>query len=137
MKTRYFFTTIIAICSCAVVAAQQKTARVDEALTIFSDVLRQLDMNYADTLNYEQLTETAINAMLRKVDPYTVYFPKKKDDDLRMMTQGKYGGIGALIQQREVPIQQAGTHAHPDKQSERQTFIANPYEGKPAQRNGV
>ena len=137
MKTRYFFTTIIAICSCAVVAAQQKTARVDESLTIFSDVLRQLDMNYADTLNYEQLTETAINAMLRKVDPYTVYFPKKKDDDLRMMTQGKYGGIGALIQQREVPIQQAGTPAHPDKQSERQTFIANPYEGKPAQRNGV
>lgn len=137
MKTRYFFTTIIAICSCAVVAAQQKTARVDEALTIFSDVLRQLDMNYADTLNYEQLTETAINAMLRKVDPYTVYFPKKKDDDLRMMTQGKYGGIGALIQQREVPIQQAGTHTHTDKQSERQTFIANPYEGKPAQRNGV
>ena len=111
MKTRYFFTTIIAICSCAVVAAQQKTARVDESLTIFSDVLRQLDMNYADTLNYEQLTETAINAMLRKVDPYTVYFPKKKDDDLRMMTQGKYGGIGALIQQREVPIQQAGTTA--------------------------
>ena len=124
MKTRYFFTTIIAICSCAVVAAQQKTARVDESLTIFSDVFRQLDMNYVDTLNYEQLTETAINAMLRKVDPYTVYFPKKKDDDLRMMTQGKYGGIGALIQQREV-------------NGERQTFIANPYEGKPAQRNGV
>ncbi|MGN0235718.1 MAG: S41 family peptidase, partial [Paludibacteraceae bacterium] len=124
MRTRYFLTSIIAICFCAGVAAQQKTARVDESLTIFSDVLRQLDMNYADTLNYEQLTETAINAMLRKVDPYTVYFPKKKDDDLRMMTQGKYGGIGALIQQREV-------------EGERQTFIANPYEGKPAQRNGV
>lgn len=124
MRTRYFFITIIAVCFCAGAAAQQKTARADEALTIFSDVLRQLDMNYVDTLNYEQLTETAINAMLRKVDPYTVYFPKKKDDDLRMMTQGKYGGIGALIQQREV-------------QGERQTFIANPYEGKPAQRNGV
>lgn len=124
MKIRYFLTLTIAICFCTGVAAQQKTARVDESLTIFSDVFRQLDMNYVDTLNYEQLTETAINAMLRKVDPYTVYFPKKKDDDLRMMTQGKYGGIGALIQQREV-------------KGERQTFIANPYEGKPAQRNGV
>lgn len=124
MKIRYFLTLAIAICFCTRVAAQQKTARVDESLTIFSDVFRQLDMNYVDTLNYEQLTETAINAMLRKVDPYTVYFPKKKDDDLRMMTQGKYGGIGALIQQREV-------------KGERQTFIANPYEGKPAQRNGV
>lgn len=137
MRTRYFFITIIAVCFCAGAAAQQKTARADEALTIFSDVLRQLDMNYVDTLNYEQLTETAINAMLRKVDPYTVYFPKKKDDDLRMMTQGKYGGIGALIQQREVTIQPRQDGTHSDKQGERQTFIANPYEGKPAQRNGV
>ncbi|MGN1247582.1 MAG: S41 family peptidase, partial [Paludibacteraceae bacterium] len=124
MKRRYFFPALLFLCFCTGLSAQQRTARADEALTIFSDVLRQLDMNYVDTLNYEQLTETAINAMLRKVDPYTVYFPKKKDDDLRMITQGKYGGIGALIQQREV-------------QGERQTFIANPYEGKPAQRNGV
>ena len=137
MKKRYIILILLLCFFHALVSAQQKTARVDEALTIFSDVLRQLDMNYVDTLNYEQLTETAINAMLRKVDPYTVYFPKKKDDDLRMMTQGKYGGIGALIQQREVPIQPRPVGAHPDKQSERQTFIANPYEGKPAQRNGV
>ena len=137
MKKRYIILILLLCFFHALVSAQQKTARVDEALTIFSDVLRQLDMNYVDTLNYEQLTETAINAMLRKVDPYTVYFPKKKDDDLRMMTQGKYGGIGALIQQREVPIQPRPVGAHPDKQSERQTFIANPYEGKPAQRNGI
>ena len=137
MKKRYIILILLLCFFHALVSAQQKTARVDESLTIFSDVLRQLDMNYVDTLNYEQLTETAINAMLRKVDPYTVYFPKKKDDDLRMMTQGKYGGIGALIQQREVPIQPRPVGAHPDKQSERQTFIANPYEGKPAQRNGI
>ena len=115
MKKRYIILILLLCFSHALVSAQQKTARVDESLTIFSDVLRQLDMNYVDTLNYEQLTETAINAMLRKVDPYTIYFPKKKDDDLRMMTQGKYGGIGALIQQREVPIQQAGTPAYPGK----------------------
>lgn len=100
--------------------AQQKTARIEQSLSIFNDVLRQLDMNYVDTLNYEEITEVAINQMLRKADPYTVYFSKKQDDDLRMMTQGKYGGIGAIIQQRDSII-----------------IVANPYEGKPAQRNDV
>ena len=43
---------------------RQKTVRVDECIAIFNDVLRQVDVNYVDTLNYEDLTETAIHAML-------------------------------------------------------------------------
>lgn len=97
-----------------------KTVRVDKVLTIFNDVMRQLDVNYVDTLNYEDLTEYAINQMLRHVDPYTVYYPKQKDDDLKIMTTGKYGGIGAMIQQRGDTV-----------------IIANPYEGKPAQMHDV
>lgn len=111
---------IIAVLLPLTITAQQKTGRIDKSLSIFYDVMRQLDMNYVDTLNYEDITETAINQMLRKVDPYTVYYPKQKDDDLRMLTTGKYGGIGAIIQQRDESI-----------------IIANPYEGKPAQRNDV
>ena len=41
--------------------------------------------------------------MLRKIDPYTVYYSKKKDRDLRMLTTGKYGGIGSIIQQGPLP----------------------------------
>ncbi|MBQ5379468.1 MAG: S41 family peptidase, partial [Paludibacteraceae bacterium] len=99
---------------------RQKTVRADECISIFNDVLRQVDVNYVDTLNYEDLVETAINAMLYKIDPYTVYYPQKKDRELRMMTTGKYGGIGSIIQQRDDKI-----------------LIANPYEGKPAQRAGI
>lgn len=99
---------------------RQKTVRADECITIFNDVLRQVDVNYVDTLNYEDLLETAINAMLYKIDPYTVYYPQKKERELRMMTTGKYGGIGSIIQQREDKV-----------------FIADPYEGKPAQKAGI
>ena len=83
-------------------AAQERkaTSRADECINIFTDVLRQVDVNYVDTLNYEALTEEAINAMLRKIDPYTVYYPKQKERELRMLTTGKYGGIGSIIQQR-------------------------------------
>lgn len=113
---------------------RQATTRADECVNIFTDVLRQVDVNYVDTLNYEDLTETAINAMLRKIDPYTIYYPKKKDKDLRMMTTGKYGGIGSIIQQRPRPGVKASKK--PSKDS-LWTYAVNPYEGKPAQRAGV
>ena len=72
--------------------AESSSTRIDKNLTIYTDVMRQLDINYVDTLNYEKLIKTSINAMLRQVDPYTVYMPKSEDDNLRMMTTGKYGG---------------------------------------------
>ncbi len=101
-------------------AAQHKSTQIDKSLTIITDVMRQLDINYADTLNYNDITEEGIRRMLAKIDPYTVYIPKQDDDNLRIMTTGKYGGIGALIMQRDSCV-----------------FISEPYEGMPAQTNDV
>ncbi len=105
--------------------SQVKTAEIDENMGIFFDVMRQLDYYYVDTLDYKDIVETAITQMLRKTDPYTVYFPSSKDADLRMMTTGKYGGIGAIIAQREIQVN--------DSTTERWVFISDPYEGMPAQ----
>ncbi len=101
-------------------SAQTATTRIEKNLTVFTDVMRQLDMNYFDTLNYDRMTEEAIRAMLRQVDPYTIYIPKEQNTDLKIMTTGRYGGIGALIMMRDSMI-----------------YIAEPYEGMPAQRNDV
>ena len=103
------------------VQAAEKSPRVEKNLSIFNDVLRQVDMWYVDTLNYEELTETAIMAMLKQIDPYTVYIPARKNDQLKMFTTGKYGGIGALIMQYDST----------------QVVVSQPYEGMPAQRNDV
>ncbi len=118
---------------------REKTTRANECIDIFSDVMRQVDVNYVDTLNYGDLTETAINAMLRKIDPYTVYYPKKNDRDLRMLTTGKYGGIGSIIQQRPRPSNKGAVQRNKGKVSKDSlwTYAVNPYEGKPAQRAGV
>ena len=71
---RIRFVNIILLCSLFLVPvrAQQPTTRAAEVIDIFADVMRQVDVNYVDTLNYEVLTEAAISAMLRKIDPYTV-----------------------------------------------------------------
>ena len=124
------------LCAALTLHAQEKpaTTRANEVIAIFNDVLRQVDVNYVDTLNYEELTETAIGAMLRKLDPYTIYYSKKKDKELRMMTTGKYGGIGSIIQQRPLPTSK---EQRPKSKDSLATYIVNPYEGKPAQKAGV
>ena len=126
--------TLYVFCTPLQAQGRQKISRADQCIAIFNDVLRQVDVNYVDTLNYEDLTETAINAMLRKIDPYTVYYPKKDDKDLRMLTTGKYGGIGSMIQQQP----KLGTKGEKRKSKDSLCiYIANPYEGKPAQKAGI
>lgn len=97
-----------------------KHSRIEKNLSIYTDVMRLLDMYYVDTLNYELLLHNSIEASLRKLDPYTVYVPESKTDDLTFMTTGSYGGIGALIMQRDNYV-----------------IISDPYEGMPAQKAGL
>ncbi len=120
---------IIGSCSLIPANAKQPTSRVDQSLSIYNDVMRQLDINYADTLNYEKLTETSINQMLRQLDPYTVYIPEDKTNDLRFMTTGKYGGIGAVIMQKNDTTKGSKNITN--------VYISNPYEDKPAQKADV
>ena len=114
--------TLYIICcfASAVLLAETQTTRIDKNLTIYTDVMRQLDINYVDTLNYDDLIETSINYMLHKVDPYTMYIPKREDDELRRMTQGKYGGVGSLIMYRDSNV-----------------YVNELYECMPAQQSGL
>lgn len=138
MKRRTILIFVLCTLSlCTFSQERQATSRANQCIDIFNDVLRQVDVNYVDTLNYEDLTETAINAMLRKIDPYTVYYPKKKDDDLRMMTTGKYGGIGSIIQQRPLAKGKDERSKAKGTKDSLATYAVNPYEGKPAQRAGI
>lgn len=114
------FIIILSAVSVLHASADTRTTRIDKSLTIYNDVMRQLDINYVDTLNYDDLTEESIRRMLQRIDPYTVYIPKRENENLRMMTTGKYGGIGAVITQRDSAV-----------------YVHDPYEGMPAQRAGL
>lgn len=100
--------------------ADQRTFRISKNLTIFNSVLRELDLFYVDTLSYDKMVRTTIDNMLEKLDPYTVYLPEEETDDLTFMTTGEYAGIGALIMKTGNVV-----------------CISEPYEGMPAQRNGL
>ena len=43
-----------------------------------------------------------IDSMLESLDPYTTLFPESDIEDYRFWIAGQYGGIGALIKQKEM-----------------------------------
>ncbi len=93
---------------------------IGKNLDIFSTTYKELNINYVDEIQPGELMETAIDAMLKSLDPYTVYIPESEIEDVKFITTGQYGGIGALIQKQDDYV-----------------VISEPYEGKPAQKAGL
>ena len=92
---------LLAIGFCLSVAAfsqnEDHNFKVSKNLDVLNVIYKNLDLMYVDTLNADEVVGNGINAMLRSLDPYTVYYPADKSGDLKMMLTGKYAGIGSLI----------------------------------------
>lgn len=95
---------------------------VAKNLEIFSDIYKNLDMIYVDTLDANQVIGTGISAMMNSLDPYTEYYPEDETQELKQALTGKYAGIGALIRYNL---------------SIDNTVIDEPYEGMPAAEAGL
>lgn len=102
--------------------SQNHNFETAKQLEIFNSLYRNLDLYYVDTLDAGHLVETAIEAMLDEVDPYTEYYKETETDNLRTLTTGKYAGIGSPIMWR--------------KACDRCVFY-NPYRDMPADKGGV
>ena len=57
-------------------------------------ILNIIESNYVDSVNRNDLVETAIPAMLRKLDPHSVYIPAKDLARANEPLQGNFEGIG-------------------------------------------
>ncbi len=124
MKNRLFiqiFVVVVAVFSFSELWSQdQNNFELSKNLEIYADVMRQLNLNYADDIKPGELSTTAIDALLAKLDPYTVYIPESRREDFELMTRGEYGGIGSLIQKHDDYV-----------------VISEPYENFPAQVVGL
>lgn len=71
---------------------------VTKHLEILTSIFRGVHEFYVEDPEPGTLMRVAIDAMLDELDPYTVYYPESRIEDLRFMNTGEYGGIGALVQ---------------------------------------
>lgn len=102
------------------VKAQTNGFEVIKSMELLDLIYMNLEKYYVDEPNVGNLSKVGIDALLKELDPYTVYYHEANIEDYRMMNTGQYGGIGALI-----------------RKIDNYTVIAEPYEGNPAQTAGL
>ena len=82
------------------VGQRSSNFEISKNLEIYTSLYKELNTNYVDELAPGELMETGIDAMLKSLDPYTVFIPEAEVEDYKFITTGQYGGVGALIQQQ-------------------------------------
>lgn len=102
--------------------AQSKNFKLGKWTEIHSAILTELNKSYVDSLPVDKMERKGVDAMLSSLDPYTVYIPEEENEDLMMMINKTYGGIGAVIYK-------------PDKNGN--VIINEPYAGSPADKYGL
>ena len=116
----FLFISLIASSSLLLTGSGSRNFEIAKNLDIFSSLFRELVVNYVDDVNVSDVMRSGIDGMLSGLDPYTTFIPESEIEDVRFMTTGQYGGIGALIQRRNDRV-----------------MIAEPYEGNPAHEAGL
>lgn len=128
MKRLRIFTCSFAVMLCLISGAGYAQTENDggnyfeanKAIETFGSVFKVLNSNYVDEINVGDLTKTAIDAMLLKLDPYTNFYPETDMENVKLQLLGQYGGIGALVHYKD-----------------KRTVISEPYENLPAQKAGL
>jgi carboxyl-terminal processing protease len=88
----------------------------------YSDLIRldkvvtKINENYVEDVSSEELVDAAIGGIRSILDPHTAYFTPKDYEDLKVNTEGEFGGLGIQIGIRDqiltVVSPLAGTPAH-------------------------
>ena len=92
--------TLVAAAAITIFAARNDFG-LGRNMEITVNMMRELSLNYVDEVDPDKLMEGAAAGMVSDLDPYTEYIPEKGMQDFELLTTGKYGGIGALIRQKE------------------------------------
>ena len=118
---------LFSICLALAMSAEDTTGvshdvSVSRNLSTFSAIVKELELNYVDSIRPSEAFGAAIEAYLSTVDPYTEYYSADDRSELTKMTTGEYdyGGIGSYIMQRD------GS-----------SYISGPMEGAPAANAGL
>ncbi len=93
---------------------------IAKQIEIFTEMYKQLNMNYVDETNPAQLMDKAIDGMLSDLDPYTRYWTEQEVERAKINSRGSFTGIGANVSSRKDKL-----------------IIVEPWKGYPADNAGL
>ena len=91
-----------------------------KSLKLFTKVLEELEENYVDEVDTDELINNAIKGMVENLDPHSTFMPPKAYDKLQDDTEGEFNGIGIVITLKDGIL-----------------TVISPIEGTPAYKAGV
>lgn len=83
--------------SLAVEGNSKEEDEVYEALSSFTRVLDLVERNYVDEVDTKKLVISAIEGMLKTLDPYSAYLTPERYKELEIGTSGEFGGVGIEV----------------------------------------
>ncbi len=91
-----------------------------EGLKLFSDVIEEVEKNYVEPVDPNELIQNAIKGMVNNLDPHSAFLPPEAFGELQTETKGEFGGIGIVITKEDNRL-----------------MVISPIEGTPAYKAGI
>ncbi|HGY12205.1 MAG TPA: S41 family peptidase [Desulfobacterales bacterium] len=121
---KFGFSVMVAACVFISIAGFKSTVQADDntykSLKLFIDVLEELEKNYVDDVDSEELIHNAIKGMVGNLDPHSSFMPPEAFDELQDDTKGEFSGIGIVITVKDSIL-----------------TVVSPIEGTPAYKAGI
>ena len=81
----------------AAIVKNDKLFEITKNIEIFANAYQKLNTNYVDEIDPSELMRIGIDAMVNSLDPYTNYISESQIESYRLSNEGKYQGMGAII----------------------------------------
>ncbi|MCK5346263.1 MAG: PDZ domain-containing protein, partial [Candidatus Heimdallarchaeota archaeon] len=94
--------------------------RIRKGLMYFRKVYERIQSSYVEEIDPYEFAKAGIDGMLENLDPYTVFIEQDENTRLKIITTGKYGGLGMEIGMRNHKV-----------------TVISPMDNSPAQRAGI
>jgi len=121
---KFGFLVVIVVCIFISVAGFKNTLQANDntydSLRLFTDVLEELEKNYVDDVNSEELIHNAVKGMVENLDPHSSFMPPEAFHELQDDTKGEFSGIGIVITVKDSIL-----------------TVVSPIEGTPAYKAGI
>ncbi|MFZ5519537.1 MAG: S41 family peptidase [Candidatus Zhuqueibacterota bacterium] len=102
-------------------AAPDYYFEIDKNIQLFGKVYEEIARRYVEEIDPGKFMKSGIEGMLHTLDPYTMFIEYEDTDELKIMTTGKYGGVGMRIAKRD----------------NWPTVVEPPFEGTPSSKAGI
>lgn len=95
-KQLYFIISVSMLMLSPVLHAQTFTPSIEQRK--LSNVFSAINALYVDTINEKKMVESAINGILKELDPHSSFIPKEEVERVNEPLEGSFEGVGIQFQ---------------------------------------